>query len=834
MSERDDDYLWSGQGPASDDLVKLETLLGGEKLREPLRARPRRPVLFALALAGLAAAAAFALTRHDRPPTSWIAAILPGLSGDEIQGAVFEFSLVDDAPPAGWQTAVERRIADLGAPSSLRFEGDRVIVDYADAWPLELDAALSRRGDFAIQEVIESSPLMRALYTRVSEGDPLARELGVTAEIDGWDHDESGRRFTDWYLTAASPQVLDAYLRAVRAENPRLEPDSAHTFAFEPMRQDLDGPKPPRWRSYYLDRTVWLSNEDIANAYVYWNSDTNRPEVLVEYTAEGAARFADLTGRIVGRKLAILLDGEVSSAPVVQDRVTGGRTSIMMGGGDAQKVQQEAQDLVGVLRASQHPLPVALHLDKLTIRAEALTDGQLVAARAGISLLFGLLVFAGAFALERTSRPIDPEVSRVRGRARRRSLPWVRFLITAAGVAAAILAERIPVASDVDWAELGGLHVSLFALGIMPAISAFLLVELAALAVPRWRVLRRGGPSARARLGSATALLTIALALVQAWMVADFMVSVPPLAHLSRAMLVISFTGGTLVMTFLALVLSRYGIANGFAVLLLAGQGALWYRAIDFLAPGAGNTALVLPFVATVIATALATAWILRHRVRGPSAASSIRLPTAGIVPLAILPSLLGLFALVWPEVAGRLGIWWQDNVSRPGSGLLVELGFLVAIGVALSWLFSRPARLGDATAGTPRPHGLLIGVGLSIAYLLLLALLGRWSSSVLSYFGITLVSVAVATAVVMDLVAEWRAFARRDDLVPVWPLHQVQRVDLVTGALGKNEIDVHTRGLYLRLLLHFFGPFVPVLLYVPAAQAEEARAIIRAQLDVK
>ena len=85
-----------------------------------------------------------------------------------------------------------------------------------------------------------------------------------------------------------------------------------------------------------------------------------------------------------------------------------------------------------------------------------------------------------------------------------------------------------------------------------------------------------------------------------------------------------------------------------------------------------------------------------------------------------------------------------------------------------------------------------------------------------------------------MDLIAEWRAFRRRDDLVPIWPLHQVQQVDLVTGALVRNEIDVHTRGLYLRLLLHFFGPFVPVLIYVPAAQAEEARAIIRAQIEPK
>ena len=41
MSERDDDYLWSGRGPAPDDVGRLEKLLGADRLRTPL-GRPRR------------------------------------------------------------------------------------------------------------------------------------------------------------------------------------------------------------------------------------------------------------------------------------------------------------------------------------------------------------------------------------------------------------------------------------------------------------------------------------------------------------------------------------------------------------------------------------------------------------------------------------------------------------------------------------------------------------------------------------------------------------------------------------------------------------------------
>src|SRR4030095_8937284 len=54
------------------------------------------------------------------------------------------------------------------------------------------------------------------------------------------------------------------------------------------------------------------------------------------------------------------------------------------------------------------------------------------------------------------------------------------------------------------------------ALGLMPFFSAFSLVELAALIVPRWRPLRHGGPPGRARLHTAAITLTLLLALVQA------------------------------------------------------------------------------------------------------------------------------------------------------------------------------------------------------------------------------------------------------------------------------------------------------------------------------
>jgi preprotein translocase subunit SecD len=57
--------------------------------------------------------------------------------------------------------------------------------------------------------------------------------------------------------------------------------------------------------------------------------------VLLDFTRDGAQVFADVTGRLVKRKLAILVGDEVRSAPVINGRIAADRASNNMGGGNA-------------------------------------------------------------------------------------------------------------------------------------------------------------------------------------------------------------------------------------------------------------------------------------------------------------------------------------------------------------------------------------------------------------------------------------------------------------------------------------------------------------------
>ena len=70
------------------------------------------------------------------------------------------------------------------------------------------------------------------------------------------------------------------------------------------------------------DDTI-IDNGDIAEA-IYIESDNGAPSIKLCLTGEASYAFAHFTDRNRGRKLAILLDGQVNGAPVIKDRITGG------------------------------------------------------------------------------------------------------------------------------------------------------------------------------------------------------------------------------------------------------------------------------------------------------------------------------------------------------------------------------------------------------------------------------------------------------------------------------------------------------------------------------
>jgi preprotein translocase subunit SecD len=99
-------------------------------------------------------------------------------------------------------------------------------------------------------------------------------------------------------------------------------------------------------------KKIAISGADLKSAYP-GSDQYARPIVNIEFTPEGARKFHAVTGRSVGKPLAILLDGKVISAPQVNEAIAGGRAQI-----SGQFSNQEVRDLVIQLKAGALPVPV--------------------------------------------------------------------------------------------------------------------------------------------------------------------------------------------------------------------------------------------------------------------------------------------------------------------------------------------------------------------------------------------------------------------------------------------------------------------------------------------
>lgn len=135
---------------------------------------------------------------------------------------------------------------------------------------------------------------------------------------------------------------------------------------------------------YLLEKKTVLTGDVLTSARVQFDPDTNEPVVAFALDRAGARIFGEVTGKNVGRRLAIILDGNVYSAPVIQNRIAGGRGQIT-----GRFTPDGARDLAIVLRAGALPAPVEV-IANLTVGPSLGQDS----IRAGVqaSIVAGILV----------------------------------------------------------------------------------------------------------------------------------------------------------------------------------------------------------------------------------------------------------------------------------------------------------------------------------------------------------------------------------------------------------------------------------------------------------
>lgn len=102
-----------------------------------------------------------------------------------------------------------------------------------------------------------------------------------------------------------------------------------------------------------------LTGALLDKASLEFDQNTSAPSVSLQFNDEGSDLFAKLTRENVGRRLAIFLDGNMKSMPVIREEITGGKASIS-GGFTGSAGIAEAKDLVSNLNLGALPIPIEL------------------------------------------------------------------------------------------------------------------------------------------------------------------------------------------------------------------------------------------------------------------------------------------------------------------------------------------------------------------------------------------------------------------------------------------------------------------------------------------
>lgn len=136
-------------------------------------------------------------------------------------------------------------------------------------------------------------------------------------------------------------------------------------------------------------KATGLSGKNLKNAFVDYGGGQGLglPQVSLQFDTEGAKLFADLTKRDIGKQIAILLDGEIISAPTVQAEIPNGQAVIT-----GNYTLKEAKALVARLNEGALPAPITL-VGQQTVSASLGEESLKASLKAGAVGIGAVILF---------------------------------------------------------------------------------------------------------------------------------------------------------------------------------------------------------------------------------------------------------------------------------------------------------------------------------------------------------------------------------------------------------------------------------------------------------
>lgn len=179
---------------------------------------------------------------------------------------------------------------------------------------------------------------------------------------------------------------IEEYLKRQDIRNLLPEDIKIHFDAKPETRKDAKGNEFKVFNFYACkDFQPKLTGEVIDDAVATYDQTNNRPIVNMSMNSEGAERWSKITGANIGKRVAVILDDKVYTAPVVQNRITGGSSQIT-GMANA----EEAKLLKIILKAGALKAPV--QTAEVRVVGASLGDDSIKSGMLASAIAFGLVI----------------------------------------------------------------------------------------------------------------------------------------------------------------------------------------------------------------------------------------------------------------------------------------------------------------------------------------------------------------------------------------------------------------------------------------------------------
>ena len=430
------------------------------------------------------------------------------------------------------------------------------------------------------------------------------------------------------------------------------------------------------------------------------------------------------------------------------------------------------------------------------------------------------------------------------------AVPWIDFQV---------IIDRFASSGDELNDASFSPRLSVFALGLIPYISAYVLVEIISLFLPSLKKCRTEGYQGRIKLKRVALFGTLILTIIQGYGITRGLVGMfgeevmynPGLG--SQFLFVLTLTAGTFILIWIAEQITQKGIGHGISILIITGYS--WELFKDFIRINeyyedyARKPFEIFLIIALLVAAIITLAVVVEKGYRkipvkfsnGKEGYLPFKVTTAGIVPANLASTIITLpiFFLSYfinPNLLNEMLTPGNISYYFVFTILIILLYFLLIPFFynpkkIMAYLNNKNILFIDKTEKITADYinrylkNIAFFGSIYLCFLIIIPDILIFLFNIPIYLGG--IKLIITVAVILDLVEEISARRKSKNLVNIAEFHDLPKTGIAKSLLESSGIPYFMKGYYHRALLYFFGPYIEISIWVPKDKSREAIELI-------